>query len=271
MRRFFNLLNSINRDFKSRHPTSISKLFGQRDSNGAIQNNCLILKLNNMYQYFLKRLIDFILALFALIILSPFLIPVCIILLLTGEHYVLYFQKRVGYKNCRFQIWKFATMLKASPNLGTGSLTIKNDPRVFPFGKFLRRTKINELPQIMNVLIGNMSIVGPRPQMEVDFYKFPERVQPIIYNAKPGITGVGSIVFRDEEELISNAEGDKHKFYRNNIAPYKGELEIWYQKNLSFYTDFMLLFLTAWVILVPKSDLVYQVFKDLPARPKELK
>lgn len=224
-----------------------------------------------MYKHFFKRLIDFLLALIALVILSPFLIPVCIILLLTGEHYVFYFQKRVGLKNSRFQIWKFATMLKNSPKIGTGSLTLRNDPRVLPIGRFLRKTKINELPQIINVLIGNMSIVGPRPQMEVDFFKFPEYIQKVIYNTPPGITGIGSIIFRDEEKWISNAEGDKHEFYKNYIAPYKGELELWYQQHLSFYTDFMLIFLTAWVIVSPESNLVYRIFKDLPERPKELK
>ena len=204
-----------------------------------------------MYQHFFKRVIDFILAFFALVILSPFLIPISIILLLTGEHKVFFLQERVGYKNSRFKIWKFATMLKNSPKLGTGSITVRNDPRVLPIGKFLRKTKINELPQIINVLIGNMSIIGPRPQMEVDFLKFPADIQKIIYNTHPGITGIGSIIFRDEEKWISHAQGDKHEFYKKNIAPYKGALEIWYQNHLSLYADFMLIFLTAWVIIVP--------------------
>jgi lipopolysaccharide/colanic/teichoic acid biosynthesis glycosyltransferase len=224
-----------------------------------------------MYVNFIKPCCGFILGLLALLIMSPFLLPICIILLLTGEHEVFYHQNRVGYKNSRFRIWKFATMLKNSSKMGTGSLTIRNDPRVLPIGKFLRRTKINEIPQILNVLIGNMSIVGPRPQMEVDFFKFPAHVQAVIYNSKPGITGIGSIIFRDEEMWISNAEGDKHEFYKEHIAPFKGELEIWYQNNLSFYTDVMLIFLTGWVILSPKSDLVYSVFKDLPKRPEILK
>jgi lipopolysaccharide/colanic/teichoic acid biosynthesis glycosyltransferase len=224
-----------------------------------------------MYKSFLKRIIDFILALTALIVLLPFLLPVSIILLLTGEHEILYLQKRMGYKNRYFKIWKYATMMKNSANMGTGSLTLRNDPRVTPFGKFLRKTKINELPQIANVLIGNMSIVGARPQMEVDFLKFPVHVQKVIYNSKPGITGIGSIVFRDEEKWISNASGDKHEFYKNHIAPYKGELEIWYQKNLNLYTDFMLIFLTAWVIINPQSELPYKIFKDLPLKPAELK
>ena len=224
-----------------------------------------------MYTHFFKRIFDFILALIALIILSPFLIPISLILLLTGEHEVLYLQKRVGFKNSRFKIWKYATMMKNSSKMGTGSLTVRNDPRVLPIGKFLRQTKINELPQIINVLIGNISFVGPRHQMEVDFFKFPDHVQDVIYNSNPGITGIGSIIFRDEEKWISNAPVDKHVFYKEHIAPYKGELEIWYQNNLSFYTDFMLLFLTAWAIIAPESDLVYTVFNDLPVRPALLK
>lgn len=220
-----------------------------------------------MYRSFLKKAIDFILAIVAITFLAPFLIPICIILLCTGEHEVFYLQKRVGYKNSRFKIWKFATMLKNSSKMGTGSLTVRNDPRVLPIGKFLRKTKINELPQLINVLIGNMSFVGPRPQMEVDFFKFPEYVQKVIYNTNPGITGIGSIIFRDEEKWISNAPGDKHEFYKQHIAPYKGELEIWYQEHLSFYTDFMLIFLTAWAIVSPESELAHKVFKDLPERP----
>lgn len=99
-----------------------------------------------MYKHFLKRLFDFLLALVALIILSPILIPVIIGLLLTREHYVFYFQKRIGYKNKSFDIWKFATMLKASPSLAGGLHTTRKDPRLMPMGGFLRKTKINELP-----------------------------------------------------------------------------------------------------------------------------
>lgn len=220
-----------------------------------------------MYRKFLKRFLDVVLSGVGIVVLSPLLVPVMIILLLTGEHYILYGQKRVGYKNMQFRIWKFATMLKASPNLGTGSLTVKNDPRVFPFGRFLRKTKLNELPQIFNILTGDMSIVGPRPQMEVDFLKFPEHVQAVIYDAVPGMTGIGSIIFRDEEKWISAHEGDKHEFYRRHIAPYKGELELWYQKHISLLTDATLIFLTAWVIVFPHSGLVHKIFRDLPPAP----
>ena len=115
-----------------------------------------------------------------------------------------------------------------------------------------------------------MSIVGARPQMEVDFLKFPEHVQKVIYDTNPGITGIGSIIFRDEEKWISNAQGDPHIFYKEHIAPYKGELEIWYQKNISFITDVKLIFCTVWVIIFSKSKLPFKIFKGLPEKPEDL-
>src|SRR5882757_10251939 len=191
-----------------------------------------------MYK-FLKRFIDLLLATIALMILSPILIPCIIILLLTGEHEVFYFQKRLGYKNRSFYIWKFATMMKNSPNIGTGEITLRNDPRVTKFGKILRITKINELPQIINVFKGDMSLVGPRPLMEVSFKLYPEEVQQNIYNSRPGMTGIGSLIFRDEEKMVSDAP-DPKAMYRN-IYLYKGELELWYQGKASLYTDFIII------------------------------
>nr|MBP9098312.1 sugar transferase [Ferruginibacter sp.] len=121
----------------------------------------------------LKRIIDLLIASLALVLLLPVLIPVIIILLFTGEHEVFYLQKRIGYRNKPFYIWKFATMIKNSPNIGTGEITLRNDPRVTKFGKFLRMSKLNELPQIINVFKGDMSIVGPRPLMEISFKLYP--------------------------------------------------------------------------------------------------
>lgn len=224
-----------------------------------------------MYKHFFKRLIDFVLSLIAVIIIFPFMLPIIIGLLATGEHYVFYFQKRMGYKNSKFSIWKFATMLKNSPNMGTGSLTLRNDPRVLPMGGFLRKTKINELPQLMNILLGQMSIVGPRPLMQVDFEKFPQEIQEKIYDSKPGVTGIGSIVFRDEEKFFSESGMDPHEFDRKVVAPYKGALELWYKQKQSFIVDFKIIFLTAWVILFPESTLMEKWFKDLPERPDELR
>ena len=216
----------------------------------------------------MPRIIDVLLSLLALLVLLPLFIPLVVILLLTGEHKVFYLQTRVGYKNKDFKIIKFATMLSNSANMGSGSLTLKNDPRVLPFGSFLRKTKINELPQILNIIIGDLSIVGPRPQMQVDFEKYSDDVQGKIYNVRPGLTGIGSIIFRDEESLISLAAENEnpHDFYKRVIAPYKGELEIWYHSHRSLFLDFQLIFMTAWAIVSPETRLYEKWFKDLPKR-----
>lgn len=226
-----------------------------------------------MYLTF-KRFFDVLASGVSLLILSPLLIPVIIGLKLTGEGYIWYKQERVGFQNKKFNILKFATMLKDSPNMAGGIITTKKDSRITPMGGFLRKSKINELPQLINIFFGDISFIGPRPVMQISFDAYPKHVQEVIYLVQPGLTGIGSIIFRDEEELITqvkNSGGDIWNFYKNNIYPYKGELELWYQKNLSFYTDFMLIFITAWVIISPKSQLVYRIFKDLPIWPQELK
>ena len=219
-----------------------------------------------MYKFF-KRLLDIIVSLLALIILLPVFVPIIIILRISAEGEVFYFQERYGIYNSKFQIWKFATMLKNSMNIGTGSITLQNDPRVTKIGLFLRKTKINELPQIINILIGDISLVGPRPLVNKTFIAYSEEVQSKIYNVKPGLTGIGSIIFRDEESMISAVKDeDPHDFYKRVIAPYKGELEMWYQEHKSFFLDLQLIFMTAWVILFPTSNLYGKLFKDLPKR-----
>jgi len=219
----------------------------------------------------IKRFFDILFAALGLLLLSPVLLPIILALRLTAEGEVFYRQKRVGYQNRHFGIWKFATMLKNSPNMGTGSLTLRNDPRVTPVGRFLRKTKINELPQLINVLTGEMSFVGPRPQMQVDFDVYPAEVREKIYSVTPGITGIGSIVFRDEERLLSRPGIEPKAFYAEHIAPYKGALEMWYLRRRSFYTDLLILLLTAWAIAFPHSQLHYKVFPDLPALPETFK
>ncbi|MCG2613991.1 sugar transferase [Terrimonas sp. NA20] len=214
----------------------------------------------------IKRFFDIIFSLLALIILSPLLIPIVILLLLTGEHEVFYLQDRVGYRNKIFRIWKFATMLKNSPNMGSGDVTTRNDPRVTFMGKFLRMSKLNELPQLINILKGDMSFVGPRPLMKAGFDRYSDEMKEKVYRARPGLTGIGSVVFRDEELIITQSSLPPHECYRLVILPYKGAVEVWYQQHFSFYTDFMILFLTAWQIISPKSELVYRIFPSLPPR-----
>ena len=166
-----------------------------------------------------------------------------------------------------FKYGNLQRCLKNSMNIGTGSITLQNDPRVTKIGSFLRKTKINELPQIINILKGDISLVGPRPLVTKTFSAYNEEVQSKIYNVKPGLTGIGSIIFRDEESIISAVtDEDPHEFYKRVIAPYKGELEMWYQEHNSFFLDLQLIFMTAWVIVVPTSKLYEKWFKDLPKR-----
>ena len=214
----------------------------------------------------IKRFFDIIFSLLALVILLPVLIPIVLLLLLTGEHEVFFRQDRVGFHNQLFRIWKFATMLRNSPNMGSGDVTTRNDPRVTQMGKFLRISKLNELPQLINILTGDMSFVGPRPLMKAGFDRYTDEMKAKVYQAKPGLTGIGSIVFRDEELIITRSELPPHECYRVVILPYKGAVEVWYQQHISFYTDCMILFLTGWYILFSNSNLVYKVFPSLPKR-----
>ena len=216
-----------------------------------------------------KRFFDILLSGFAILVLSPLLIPVMIILKCTGEHDIFYGQDRIGYKNKHFKIWKIATMLRNSPNMAGGLHTTHGDPRVLPFGKFLRITKINELPQLFNIFLGDMSIVGPRPLVDKTFAPYSDEVKARIYNVKPGLTGIGSVVFRDEETLLTECAKKGMSIdeaYAKVVSPYKGALEMWYQDHMGLWTDFWLIFLTAWVIVSPKSELMNVIFRDLPKR-----
>jgi lipopolysaccharide/colanic/teichoic acid biosynthesis glycosyltransferase len=218
-----------------------------------------------MYK-FIKRFFDILFSILALIILLPVYIPIIILLLLTGEHEVFFKQQRVGYKNKMFGIYKFATMLKNSPNMGLGDVTVRKDPRITSVGRFLRQSKLNELPQLLNIVLGDMSFVGPRPLMKTGFDRYSEDLKEKVYNVHPGLTGIGSIIFRDEELIITQSKLPPHETYKQLISPHKGALELWYQQHQNFYTDFMILFLTFWCVFFPGSKLVYKVFPSLPRR-----
>ena len=197
------------------------------------------------------------------------MLPIIILLKFTSEGEILYLQERIGYNNKKFMIYKFVTMLKNSSKMKGGHITINNDSRVTFIGRFLRKSKINELPQLINIIKGDMSVVGPRPLMQVSFESYPEKIQKLIYRSKPGLTGLGSIIFRDEEDLITeekNKGGDILEFYKKKIYPLKGELEIWYQNNRSLFLDLKLILISFWVIFYPKSQLIYNIFKNLPKK-----
>jgi lipopolysaccharide/colanic/teichoic acid biosynthesis glycosyltransferase len=218
----------------------------------------------------MQRVCDVLLAGLALLVLSPLLIPIAVVLRFTGEGEVFFLQERVGKDGKPFKLFKFATMLKNSPNIGTGTVTLKNDPRVLPIGKFLRKTKINELPQLLNIVLGHMSVVGPRPQTHRCFEAFPIELQRVIVRVKPGLSGIGPIVFRGEEDILADHNGSV-EFYDNVIAPYKGEVEAWYVNHQTIFTYFAVICVTVWVVLWPSSGVVWRAFTGLPVPPDALK
>ena len=216
------------------------------------------------------RLFDVIISGLSIVALSPLIVPIILLLRITGEGQIFFSQDRVGKAGSLFSLHKFATMLKDSPNIGTGTLTVQNDPRILPCGHFLRKTKINELPQLFNVFMGNMSIVGPRPQSTRNFSAFPEDVQREITVVSPGLTGLGSIFFSDEEAMLPSSV-NHDDFYDLVIMPYKGQLEIWYVHNRSITVDLKIIYLTAVKIIFPKRKLnLSRFFSGIPNPPKEL-
>jgi lipopolysaccharide/colanic/teichoic acid biosynthesis glycosyltransferase len=218
-----------------------------------------------------SRLCDVVFSFIAMVILFPLLLPIMVGLKLTGEHFIFYLQPRIGKGGRVFNVVKFATMLKNSPNLPGGFITQANDPRILPMGRFLRKSKINELPQLLNIFLGQMSFVGPRPHVEEHISMYPEATRTAILRLRPGLTGVGSLVFRGEEEILNHAGADRKSFYSSVIAPYKGNLELWYleHRNLGLY--FALIFWTAWTVVRPRSRKFRRAFRDLPAPPDSLR
>ena len=217
----------------------------------------------------MQRFFDVIFALSGILLLAPLLLCVCLILRLTGEGEIFYAQKRVGRGGQIFNILKFATMLKDSPNIGTGTVTIMNDPRVLPFGRFLRRSKINELPQLLNVIWGDMSLIGPRPQTERCFLAFPESLRDDIVSVRPGLSGLGSIVFRHEEKMLQD-DRNADDFYDLVIMPYKGELEAWYARHNTIWLYFYLMTLTLLAVILGKTLINKRLWTSIPKVPDEL-
>lgn len=218
----------------------------------------------------IQRGLDVLLAGVALVVLSPVLVVIMFVLRLTGEGEVFYRQQRVGRQGRHFGLLKFATMLRDSPNIGAGEITVRGDPRVLPVGTFLRKSKINELPQLWNIVVGDLSIVGPRPMVPSTFADYPLDAQAELTTVRPGLSGVGSLVFRDEERWLDGHE-DPRRFYRTAIIPYKASLEQWYVRNRSLWMYLQVIALTCIALVRPSSDLPWRLWPTLPPLPERLR
>ena len=202
------------------------------------------------------RFFDITFSLILLASLSPIIILIAVWNLMTGENKVFYFQKRVGRNGKVFSIIKFATMLKDSPNMGARGFTETNDPRLLPLGRFLRKTKLNELPQLVNVLKGEMSLVGFRPLTVESYSTAIKLAAENTYDTKPGITSPASIYFRNEETLLARIDSTlRQKYYDEIILRKKVTLDDWWKKNKSTYNYFAILTLTAFCLLFPNRPL----------------
>jgi lipopolysaccharide/colanic/teichoic acid biosynthesis glycosyltransferase len=160
-------------------------------------------------------------------------------------------------------------MLKNSENIGSGTVTVHNDPRILPLGKFLRNSKINELPQLLNILLGDMSIIGPRPQTQRCYDAFSKEVQSAISTVRPGLSGIGSIIFSKEEAMLKDVKS--LEIYDEIIAPYKGDLEIWYTENNNLLNYFVLIISTIVAVIFGTTKFLNYLFPNLPVPSKQAK
>ena len=166
---------------------------------------------------------------------------------------VLFRQRRVGRSGAEFTLLKFTTM--ASGSAVAGDITYGDDPRVLPVGRWLSALKIDELPQLWNTLVGEMSLVGPRPLTSRAFHCYSPRVQEIVKSMRPGVTGVGSLVFRNEDRILAQVPGDPKEYYDKVIIPLKGQLETWYFAHRSVSVDLLILACTLVAVPWPRSRL----------------
>lgn len=203
----------------------------------------------------LKRLLDITASVVGLLVFFPLAIPIFITLRLVGEKRIFFRQQRVGRDGRPFNLLKFTTMMDTVATRKDGGLALDNDPEVFKFGRFLRKTKLNEIPQLINVFTGDMSIVGPRPLTGKSFSCYSDHVRESIINVRPGLTGVGSIIFRNEEVILRRSKLPRSVCYREEVLPIKGRLECWYVANESFLLDLKIILLTAWVVVFRDSQL----------------
>lgn len=218
----------------------------------------------------MTRFFDIFFSALAILILFPFMLPIAIGLKLTGEHDIFYLQERIGKYGKTFKVIKFATMMRNSANMKGGLITAKNDPRILPMGKFLRKTKINELPQLINIFIGNMSVIGYRPFVKKHYDLYSDEVKAEINKIAPGLSGIGSVVFRDEEDILHTVK-DPNDVHDNIITPYKGQLECWYVQHRNVSNYFKLIFATVLVVVRPECKTWKKWFKNLPPVPENLK
>ena len=211
-----------------------------------------------MYPY-IKRFCDLIFALAGLLVTSPIVLLVIILKKLAGEKEIFYIKGRVGKGGRLFPFIKLSSMTPAKKGEKTSSLTLSNDSRITPLGHFIRKTKIDEFPQFVNIIRGELSFVGHRALMPKIHKDYTKSVKRELSKIRPGVTGLATVVFRNEAQLLADSHyTDELKFYKEVIGPAKGAIEMIYTQNQSFILDLTILLLTVWQIFRPQSLLGYK-------------
>jgi len=224
-----------------------------------------------MYSLF-KRVVDIIFSIIGIIISAPILIFFILLIFVTGESSPVFITYRVGKNNMLFRMFKLRTMKKhKEKEMMNSPLTAYNDERISFLGKFLRFSKIDELPQFFNILNGDLSFVGPRPLLPEVFDYYDEKTKKILSKMTPGVTGIASLVFRDEHSLFSKTNLSHEEFYKKEIAPAKGKLEHWYFHNRGFWIDLKILIFTVVHVLFGQIVTIKKRFKGIPVSIQEIK
>jgi len=189
----------------------------------------------------MKRIFDFIVSLMGLLILSPLFLAASLLILAAMGWPIFYRQVRVGKDGKPFNIYKFRSMVKNAERQGP-AFTAGGDPRITPLGRLLRKYKIDELPQLINVILGDMSLVGPRPEVPEYVERYTEEQRRVL-SVRPGLTDTASIVYRDEEAVLSRYD-DAQKAYVDKVMPAKLRLNLAYIERAGFFSDLSLIFKT---------------------------
>jgi len=195
----------------------------------------------------MKRLFDFTASFFGLILLAPIFVLSALWIMIDSKGPIFFRQERVGFQGINFRIHKFRTMVLNAEKKGK-QITVGEDSRITTVGSFLRKYKLDELPQLIDVLVGDMSLVGPRPEVPkyIDCYSDDEKYD--VLSAKPGITDNASIEFRDENELLASSK-DPEAAYINEVLPRKIALYRKYVRERSFFGDVVIIFKTIFLII----------------------
>ena len=206
------------------------------------------------YNRYAKRLIGFVLALVLLLILWPVYLVIALLVAIESGFPVIYSPLRGGYKNKPFHIYKFRSMVKNADKIGGGT-TALNDPRITKVGNFLRKTKLDEIPQLFNIINGTMSFIGPRPEL-LQYVNQYEGEEKLILEVRPGITDFSSIEFINLDEVVGAGNADE--MYEKHVLKKKNVLRVRYAKEVSFATDFSLFFNTVKRVIIKAVSFIFR-------------